>query len=116
MELSEGIIRRDRGPQLIRQDSKPLTFINRIKCRNDDIDSLEEVINIERDMERYQKKSLRSLRPHQLYQMGMFESRSGLYRISREIEPSVLTQPVELRIVSQNIENELKYSGYKYIH
>ena len=48
--------------------------------------------------------------------MGMFESKSGLYRISREVELSVLTHPVDLRIVSKNIENELKYCGYKYIH
>ena len=48
--------------------------------------------------------------------MGIFESRSNLYRISREIELSVVTHPVELRVVSKNIENELKYSGYKYIH
>ncbi|XBH55088.1 hypothetical protein VPH35_077238 [Triticum aestivum] len=48
--------------------------------------------------------------------MGMFESESGLYRISREVELSVLTHPVGLRIVSKNIENELKYCGYKYIH
>uniref|UniRef100_A0ACD5W626 Uncharacterized protein n=1 Tax=Avena sativa TaxID=4498 RepID=A0ACD5W626_AVESA len=48
--------------------------------------------------------------------MGMFESRSGLYRISREIELIVLTHLVDLKIVSRNIENELKYCGYKYIH
>ena len=48
--------------------------------------------------------------------MGMFESKSGLYRISREVELSVLTHPVDLRIVSKNIENDLKYYGYKYIH
>src|SRR6266542_551532 len=48
--------------------------------------------------------------------MGMFENKSGLYIISREIELSVLTYPVELRIVSKNIKNELKYAGYKFIH
>jgi len=46
----------------------------------------------------------------------MFENKSGLYIISREIELSVLTHPVELKIVSKNIENELKYAGYKFIH
>ena len=48
--------------------------------------------------------------------MGIFESKSGLYRISREVELSVLTHQVDLRIASKNIENELKYSGDKYIH
>jgi hypothetical protein len=87
-----------------------------MSCKGDDIDNLEEVIDLERDLERYQKDTLRRIRPQQVYHMGMFESKSGLYRISREIELSVLTHPVELRIVSKNIENELKYSGYKFIH
>jgi hypothetical protein len=91
--------------------------MNRISCsKNDDIDNLEEVIDLDRDLERYQKDTFRKIRPQQVYHMGMFESRSGLYKISREIELSVLTHPVDLRIVSKNIENELKYSGYKYIH
>jgi hypothetical protein len=71
---------------------------------------------VDRDMERYQRNTLRSLRPQQLHQMGIFESRSGLNKISREVELSVLTHPVELRIVSKEIENNLKYLGYKYIH
>ena len=48
--------------------------------------------------------------------MGWFENKNGLYRISREVELSVLTEPVLLRIVSKQFENALKYSGYKYIH
>ena len=89
---------------------------DRITCKGDDIDNLEDLIDLERDLERYQKDTLRKIRPHQVYHMGIFESKSGLYRISREIELSVLTHPVELRIVSKNIENELKYAGYKFIH
>ena len=116
MELSKSFTRRDRSIQLIRQQSKPLTLFNRIKCKNDDINDLEEVIDVDKDLERYQKNTLRSLRPQQLYHMGIFESRSGLYRISKEIKLSVLTHPVELRIVSTDIETQLKYSGYKYIH
>jgi hypothetical protein len=46
--------------------------------------------------------------------MGMFESRNKLYMISKEVELSVLTQPVELRVVSKQFENDLKYSEYKY--
>ena len=48
--------------------------------------------------------------------MGWFENKSGLYSISREVELSGLTEPVQLRIVSKQIENGLKYTGYKYIH
>ena len=115
MDISK--TRRDRGLQLIRNDSKPLTMRHRMSCSNiDDIDNLEEVIDMQRDMERYQKDTLRKIKPQQVYHMGMFERRTGLYRISREVELSVLTHPVELRIVSKNIENDLKFRGYKYIH
>jgi len=48
--------------------------------------------------------------------MGWFENKNGLYRISREVELSVLTEPDSLRIVSKQFKNALKYSGYKYIH
>jgi hypothetical protein len=48
--------------------------------------------------------------------MGIFESRSGLYRIYREVELSVLNDPVDLRIVSKQFKNILRYAGYKYIH
>jgi hypothetical protein len=39
--------------------------------------------------------------------MSWFKNKIGLYRISRE---------VELSVVNKQIENELKYCGYKYIH
>jgi hypothetical protein len=48
--------------------------------------------------------------------MDIFESKSGLYRISREVELNVLNDPVDLRIVSKQFENSLRYAGYKYIH
>jgi hypothetical protein len=90
MDISKILNRRDKGLQVVRQDSRPLTMMNRSSCsRNDDIDNLEEVIDLDRDLERYQKDTLRKIRPQQVYHMGMFESRSGLYRISREIELSV---------------------------
>ena len=116
MDVSKGLFRRDRNLQLVRQDSRPLAIKHRLSCKADDIESLEEVIDIQRDLERYQKDTLRKIKPQHVYHMGMFESKSGLYRISREVELSVLTHPVDLRIVSKNIENELKYCGYKYIH
>jgi hypothetical protein len=47
--------------------------------------------------------------------MGIFKSRNGLYRISREVELSVLNDPVDLRIVSKEFENRLRYVRYKYI-
>ncbi|RCV22542.1 hypothetical protein SETIT_4G228900v2 [Setaria italica] len=116
MEISESLSRRDKSLQLINRDIKPLSFMDRLKGGCDDIENLEEMIEVERDLERYQRDTLRKIRPQQIYQMGWFENKNGLYRISREVELSVLTEPVQLRIVSKQFENGLKYSGYKYIH
>jgi hypothetical protein len=116
MDISKSFVRRNKGIQLVNQDLKPLTLVERFKGKNEEIDNLEEVIDLDKDIERYQKDTLRKIRPQQVYQLGMFESRSGLYRISREVELSVLTQSVELRIVSKQFENSLRYAGYKYIH
>jgi len=116
MEVSESLSRRDKSLQLVNKDIRPLSFKDKLKGGCEDIETLEEVIDLERDLERYQKDTLRKIRPQQIYQMGWFENKNGLYRISREVELSVLTEPVLLRIVSKQFENALKYSGYKYIH
>ena len=34
-----------------------MTLFNRIKCKNDDINDLEEVIDVDRDLEIYQKNT-----------------------------------------------------------
>jgi hypothetical protein len=97
MGLSKSFARKNKKLQLVNHDLKPLTLMDRLKGKSEDIDNLEEVIDLDRDMERYQKDTLRKLKPHQIYQMGIFESSSGLYRISREVE----NDPVDLRIVSK---------------
>jgi hypothetical protein len=75
--------------------------MDRLKGKSENIDNLEEVIDLDRDIEKYQKDMLRKLKPQQIYQMSIFESRSGLYQISREVELSVLNDPVDLRIISK---------------
>jgi hypothetical protein len=99
MDLSKRFARESKRLQLVNHDIKPLTLMDRLKGKSEDIDNLEKVIDLDRDMERYQKDTSRKLKPQQIYQMGIFESRSGLYRISREVELSVLNDPVDLRIV-----------------
>ena len=116
MDVPNSVSRRDKILQVVRQDSKPLAMKHRLSCKAVYIDSIEEVIDLQKDLERYHKDTLRKIKPQQVYHMGMFESKSGLYRISREVELSVLTHPVDLRIVSRDIENHLRYCGYKYIH
>lgn len=112
MEVSESFSKRDKSLQLVHKDARPLSLMNRLKGGCDNIDNLEEMIDIENDLERYKKDTLRKIRPQHIHQMGWFENKNGLYRISREVELSVLTEPVQLRIVSKQIKNGLKYSGY----
>lgn len=50
-------------------------------CKGIEID----FIDVDRDLEIYHKNTLRKIKPQQVYNMGIFQSRSGLYRISREI-------------------------------
>ena len=108
MEVSESLSRRDKSLQLVNKDIRPLSFKDKLKGGCEDIETLEEVIDLERDLERYQKDTLRKIRPQQIYQMGWFENKNRLYRISREVELSVVTEPVLLRIVSKQFENALK--------
>ena len=60
--------RRDKTLQLIRQDSRPLTKIHRMSCsKSDDVESLEEVIDLQSDLERYQKDTLRKIKTQNVY-------------------------------------------------
>nr|ABA98940.1 Zinc knuckle family protein [Oryza sativa Japonica Group] len=111
MDLSRSLFRR-----IASRDDKSLSCIDKQKGKNEDIDELEDIAEVDKQLERYQKDTLRAIRPQQIYCMGFFENKNGLYRISREVELSVLTKPVELKIIAKEFENGLKYSGYKYIH
>ena len=92
MEVSESLSRRDKSLQLVNKDIRPLSFKDKLKGGCEDIETLEEMIDVERDLDRYQKDTLRKIRPQQIYQMGWFENKNGLYRISREVELSVVTE------------------------
>jgi hypothetical protein len=116
MDISKSFTRGSKRLQLVNHDLKPLTLMDRLKGKSENINNLEKVINLDKDMERYQRDTLRKLKPQQVYQMTIFESRNGLYRISREVELSVLNDPADLRIVSKEFENSLRYAEYKYIH
>jgi len=52
MDLPKSLIRRDKIIQLIRQDSKPLRHRLSLSCKREDIDNLEEVVDVQRDLER----------------------------------------------------------------
>ena len=56
MEVSDSLSRRDKSLQLVTKDRKPLNFMNRIKGGGcDDIETLEELIDVEKDLKRYQQ-------------------------------------------------------------
>jgi hypothetical protein len=63
MDLSKSLGRGSRRLQLVSQDLKPLTLMDRLKGKREDIDNLEDVIDLDKDMERYQRDTLRKIRP-----------------------------------------------------
>jgi hypothetical protein len=63
MDLSKSLGRGSRRLQLVSQDLKPLTLMDRLKGKREDIDNLEEVIDLDKDIERYQRDTLRKIRP-----------------------------------------------------
>ena len=65
MEVSESLTRRDESLQLVQKDTRPLSLMDKLKGGCDNIESLEEMIDVERDLERYQKDTLRKIRPQQ---------------------------------------------------
>ena len=111
MDISRSFFRR-----IASRDDRAMTNTDKQKEKYEEIDDLSGIADVEKQLERYQRDTLRAIRPQQIYCMGFFENKNGLYRISREVELSVLTKPVELRIVAKEFEHGLKYSGYKYIH
>ena len=67
MEVPESLSRRDKSLQLVNRDMRSLGFMDKLKGGCDDIETLEEMIDIEKDLERYQKETLRKIRPQQIY-------------------------------------------------
>jgi hypothetical protein len=53
MDLSKSFARERKRLQLVNHDLKPLTLMDRLKGKSEDIDSLEEVIDLDGDTERY---------------------------------------------------------------
>ena len=62
MDVPNSVSRRDKFLQVVRQDSKPLAMRHRLSCKADDVDSIEEVIDLQKDLERYQKDTLRKIK------------------------------------------------------
>ena len=49
MEVSESLSRRDKSLQLVNRDIWPLGFVDKLKGGCDDIETLEEMIDVQRD-------------------------------------------------------------------
>ena len=55
MDLSKGTCIGDQALQIINKDAKPLTLMDRLKGKCEDIDNLEEIINAENDLKNIRK-------------------------------------------------------------
>jgi hypothetical protein len=63
MDTSKSFTRGSKRLQLVNHDLKSLTLMDRLKGKTEDIDNLEEVIGLDKDMKRYQRDTLRKLKP-----------------------------------------------------
>ena len=63
MDVSESLSRRDKSLQVVNKDIRPLGFIDKIKGGCDNTETLEEMIDVEKDLERYHKDTLRRIKP-----------------------------------------------------
>jgi hypothetical protein len=55
MDLSKSFARESKKLHLVNHDLKPLTLMDRLKGKSEDIDNLKEVIDLDRDMENIRK-------------------------------------------------------------
>uniref|UniRef100_A0A452XR52 Uncharacterized protein n=1 Tax=Aegilops tauschii subsp. strangulata TaxID=200361 RepID=A0A452XR52_AEGTS len=97
---------------------------HRLSCKDDDVDSIEEVIDIQRDLERYPKDTLRKIKPQQGYHMEKmsfgFETKG--YEDFRKINDdknkgvSECMEKANLEDEINHWEKKLKHIEWEYSH
>ena len=78
--------------------------------------TLEEVIDVEKDLELYSSHQLNLLNPQILYQTNALNFNTQLLRINREEEILVTTESKNLTLVSTESIKKIKQSGKKLVH
>ena len=95
-------------------------ILHRIASRHrqeNNIEQLEEIIDIDRDIKIYNNSNIDLLNPRILYRVGRLNlGRTGLIKTSREETLSVTTEPVNVKLLSETTIRRLKQEGRRLIH
>ena len=78
--------------------------------------TLEEVIDVERDLEIYTNHQISLLNPQVLYKTPIISFNTQLLRINREEELLVTTDPVNIRLISKKSIRKIRQSGKRLLH
>lgn len=89
-------------------------LVGRKSCS--DITTLEEIVDIDKDLEVYNNQEINLLNPRILYHVGRFKSGSSLLKINREEQILVTERAVNLQLVSKQTTREIKKKGRKLAH
>lgn len=96
--------------------SKP-SFLSRILKNKSKLNvTLEEVVDVEKDLEIYHNHHIELLNPKILYKTGNLSFNSQLLRINREEEILVTTNEVRIPLVSLESIRKIKESGKRLVH
>ena len=78
--------------------------------------TLEEIIDVDRDLEIYTNHQVTLLNPQILYKTPVISFNSQLLRINREEELLVTTEPVNIRLISKESSRKIRQSGKRLLH
>ena len=78
--------------------------------------TLEEIIDVDRDLEIYTNHQITLLNPQILYKTPIISFSSQLLRINREEELLVINEPVNIRLISKESSRKIRQSGKRLLH
>ena len=96
--------------------NKP-SFLSKLLARKKKLDTtLEEIIDVERDLEIYTNYQITLLNAQVLYKTPVISFKSLLLRINREEELLVTTEPVNIRLISKKSSRKIIQSSKRLLH
>ena len=100
-----------------RSNIKQPSFLGRLLTRKHKLkNTLEEIIDVDKDLEVYTNRQLNLWNPQILYKTNALNLNTQLLRINMEEEILVTTKPINLALVSKESIRKIKQSGKKLVH
>ena len=93
------------------------SFLGRLLARKKKLNNtLEEVVDIDKDLEIYTNHQISLLNLQVLYKTNMLNFSTQFLRINREEEILVTKEPVNLRLISKESSRKIRQSGERLLH